>query len=183
MEKLVKLLLSNLAYAFEGAAEGKSVCFVEDTETETPADSPEVTEAPKEEEAKEAKTSKSKPNPKRKAYTKDEPANTAAERALYKIQWAEMGKTPGMQDDFLAGKIDSQGKALESADEDEDFGDFGEVETAAPEHTAEEVKAALKKYAADNGKEEAYKVMAQFGAKKIADIKEADFAGVMAEVS
>jgi hypothetical protein len=178
MEKLFKLLLVNLAYALDATAHDKEVAYVEDGEIE-------IEEADDKEEkkpaAKKEDEKKSTPNPKRKVYTKDEPAKTKVEKELYMIQWAELGEK-GLQEDFLAGKVDSLGNALESADEDEDFADFGEVEEEKAEFTADQVRDALKAYAKDNGKDEAYKVLAQFGAKKIADIKEKDFSDVMAEI-
>lgn len=179
MENLLKLLFQNLAYAFEGAAQGRAVSYVEDeveeTMTETTSDKPVTEESPKEE-----TTEKKLPNPKRKVYSIHEPAKTKVEKELYMIQWAELGDK---QEDYLAGKIDSLGNALENAEKEEDFGDFGDfTEEKKAEFTAEQVREALMKYAKTNGKDEAYKVLAQFGAKKIADIKEEQFADVMAEV-
>jgi len=183
MEKLFKLLLVNLAYAFDATANEKEVVILEEDEIDMTEDlegeTQEEEETPKKEKKEEKK---GKPNPKRKAYTADEPAKTKVEKDLYMLQWKDLGKK-GLQDDFLAGKIDSLGNALESAEEDDEFGDFGEVEETKAEFTAEQVREALKAYAASNGKDEAYKVLAQFGAKKIADIKEDQFADVMSEVS
>lgn len=180
--KLFKLLLVNLAYALDATAHEKEVAYVEEGELDMTADL--ESEDDKEEEKKPAakKEDEKLPNPKRAVYTKDEPAKTKVEKELFMIQWADLGKRK-LQDEFLAGKVDSLGNALESADEDEDFGDFGEVEEEKAEFTEEQVREALKNYAKDNGKEEAYKVLAQFGAKKIADIKESQFSDVMAEIS
>ncbi len=178
--KLFKLLLVNLAYALDATAHEREVAYVEEEEI---GEIEEATDDKEEKKPATEKEDKSLPNPKRKVYTKDEPAKTKIEKELYMVQWEELGEK-GLQDDFLAGKIDSLGNALESADEDEDFGDFGEVsQEEAPEFTPEQVRDALKNFAKENGKEEAYKILAQFGAKKIADIKEENFADIMAEVS
>jgi|LULL01.1.fsa_nt_gb hypothetical protein len=182
MEKLFRLLLVNLAYALDATTHEREVAYVEEEPLDMTADLEGETDD-KEEKKPAAKKDekKSTPNPKRKVYTKDEPAKTKVEKELYMIQWAELGKK-GLQEDYLAGKVDSLGNALESADEDDDFADFGEVEEEKAEFTADQVRDALKAYAKDNGKDEAYKVLAQFGAKKIADIKEKDFSDVMAEI-
>lgn len=184
MEKLFKLLFQNLAYAFEGAAHGKKVVYEEDGELDMTADlesdDEEVTETTSDDAPE--KEEKKLPNPKRTVYTAEEPAKTKVEKELFMIQWKDLGKKK-LQEDFLAGKVDSLGNALESAEEDDEFGDFGEVEEEKSEFTADQVREALKKYAKDNGKDEAYKVLAQFGAKKIADIKEDQFSDVMAEIS
>jgi len=170
MEKLFKLLLINLSYALEATASESEVAFMEEAPKE---------EAPKEEAPKEDAPL---PNPNRKKYTQDAPAKTKAEKELFKIQWQKLNSE--MQERYHAGQIDSTGEEIASAEVDEDFGDFGEAQEAPkPEHTAEEMREALKAYARENGKEEAYKVLAQFGAKKIADIKEAQFSEVMAEIS
>lgn len=186
MENLVKLLLINAAYALEATANGKEVVFAMD-EDETEAVTKEVNvETPTQEQGPKADNTEEEkplPNPKRKVYNSEEPAKTKVEKELFKIQWEKLGSE--LQEKYLAGEIDSEGVAILKAEEDEDFGDFGEAskeEPEAPEFTAEQVRSALKDYAKSNGKEEAYKVLAQFGAKKIADIKEQDFSDVMAEI-
>lgn len=175
MEKF-DLLMFNVAHALLATVKGTEV-----------NPSTKVEKVSKVETTKAVTEEKPLPNPKRKVYTNAEPAKTKVEKELYMIQWGELGEK-GLQDDYLAGKCDSLGNPLEVKEEaaSDDFGDFGDFEggesEAKKDYTPEQVREALQKYAKDNGREEAYKVLATVGAKKIADIEPKDFATVMAEV-
>ena len=58
------------------------------------------------------------------------------------------------------------------------------AETAdEPAYTIEQVRAAFTKYAKQNGKEAAKKLLEKFGAGKVTELKESDYAAVMKEVS
>ena len=58
------------------------------------------------------------------------------------------------------------------------------AETAnEPVYTIEQVRAAFTKYAKTNGREAAKKLLEKFGAGKVTELKENDYAAVMKEVS
>lgn len=58
------------------------------------------------------------------------------------------------------------------------------AETAdEPAYTIEQVRAAFTKYAKANGREAAKKLLEKFGAGKVTELKESDYAAVMKEVS
>lgn len=58
------------------------------------------------------------------------------------------------------------------------------AETAdEPVYTIEQVRAAFTKYAKANGREAAKKLLEKFGAGKVTELKEGDYAAVMKEVS
>ena len=51
-----------------------------------------------------------------------------------------------------------------------------------PEYTIEQVRAAFTKYAKQNGKEAAKKLLEKFGAGKVTELKKTDYAAIMKEV-
>lgn len=53
---------------------------------------------------------------------------------------------------------------------------------AEPAYTIERVRAAFTKYAKTNGKEAAKKLLEKFGAGKVTELKESDYAAIMKEV-
>lgn len=55
--------------------------------------------------------------------------------------------------------------------------------TDEPAYTIEQVRAAFTKYAKQNGKEAAKKLLEKFGAGKVTELKASDYAAVMKEVS
>ena len=66
----------------------------------------------------------------------------------------------------------------------EDFAaETAEVPADEPDYTIEQVRAAFTKYARTNGKEAAKKLLEKFGAGKVTELKEGDYAAVMKEVS
>lgn len=58
-----------------------------------------------------------------------------------------------------------------------------EVPADEPAYTIEQVRAAFTKYAKTNGREAAKKLLEKFGAGKVTELKENDYAAVMKEVS
>lgn len=61
--------------------------------------------------------------------------------------------------------------------------DLTEETADEPEYTIEQVRAAFTKYAKTNGKEAAKKLLEKFGAGKVTELKQTDYAAVMKEVS
>jgi hypothetical protein len=61
--------------------------------------------------------------------------------------------------------------------------DLMEETEEEPEYTIEQVRAAFTKYAKTNGREAAKKLLEKFGAGKVTELKENDYAAVMKEVS
>lgn len=61
--------------------------------------------------------------------------------------------------------------------------DLTEETEEEPEYTIEQVRAAFTKYAKQNGKEAAKKLLEKFGAGKVTELKKTDYAAVMKEVS
>lgn len=58
-----------------------------------------------------------------------------------------------------------------------------EVPADEPAYTIEQVRAAFTKFAKQNGREAAKKLLEKFGAGKVTELKENDYAAVMKEVS
>lgn len=175
MKNKIDLLLLNVGHALIATANNANVAAAQALEV---IDGGKTTP----EEKTPTKTDKKLPNPERKVYTKAEPPKTKAERDLFKIHWASLGKE-GLQDEYNDGKVDSEGGVLEGG-EDFDSSDFdAPAKEDAKTYTAEEVRKSLQKYAKEKGKDAAYKVLSSVGAKKIADIEEDKFAAVMAEIA
>lgn len=61
--------------------------------------------------------------------------------------------------------------------------DLTEETEEEPEYAIEQVRAAFTKYAKQNGKEAAKKLLEKFGAGKVTELKKTDYAAVMREVS
>lgn len=61
--------------------------------------------------------------------------------------------------------------------------DLTEETEEEPEYAIEQVRAAFTKYAKQNGKEAAKKLLEKFGAGKVTELKKTDYAAVMKEVS
>ena len=61
--------------------------------------------------------------------------------------------------------------------------DYTEETADEPEYTIEQVRAAFTKYAKQNGKEAAKKLLEKFGAGKVTELKKTDYAAIMKEVS
>lgn len=61
--------------------------------------------------------------------------------------------------------------------------DYTEETADEPAYTIEQVRAAFTKYAKQNGKEAAKKLLEKFGAAKVTELKPEDYAAVMKEVS
>lgn len=61
--------------------------------------------------------------------------------------------------------------------------DYTEETADEPVYTIEQVRAAFTKYAKQNGKEAAKKLLEKFGAGKVTELKPEDYAAVMKEVS
>lgn len=57
-----------------------------------------------------------------------------------------------------------------------------EVPADEPAYTIEQVRAAFTKYAKQNGKEAAKKLLEKFGAGKVTELKNTDYAAIMKEV-
>ena len=57
-----------------------------------------------------------------------------------------------------------------------------EVPADEPEYTIEQVRAAFTKFAKQNGKEAAKKLLEKFGAGKVTELKKTDYAAIMKEV-
>ena len=60
--------------------------------------------------------------------------------------------------------------------------DYTEETADAPAYTIEQVRAAFTKYAKQNGKEAAKKLLEKFGAGKVTELKKTDYAAIMKEV-
>ena len=60
--------------------------------------------------------------------------------------------------------------------------DYMEETADEPAYTIEQVRAAFTKYAKTNGKEAAKKLLEKFGAGKVTELKESDYAAIMKEV-
>ena len=61
--------------------------------------------------------------------------------------------------------------------------DLTEETEEEPEYAIEQVRAAFTKYAKQNGKEAAKKLLEKFGAGKVTELKKTDYTAVMREVS
>lgn len=61
--------------------------------------------------------------------------------------------------------------------------DYTEETEEEPAYTIEQVRAAFTKYAKQNGKEAAKKLLEKFGAGKVTELKPEDYTAVMKEVS
>lgn len=61
--------------------------------------------------------------------------------------------------------------------------DLTEETEEEPEYAIEQVRAAFTKYAKQNGKEAAKKLLEKFGAGKVTELKKTDYAAIMREVS
>ena len=61
--------------------------------------------------------------------------------------------------------------------------DLAEETEEEPEYAIEQVRAAFTKYAKQNGKEAAKKLLEKFGAGKVTELKKTDYTAVMREVS
>ena len=61
--------------------------------------------------------------------------------------------------------------------------DLTEETEEEPEYAIEQVRAAFTKYAKQNGKEAAKRLLEKFGAGKVTELKKTDYAAVMKEVS
>ena len=61
--------------------------------------------------------------------------------------------------------------------------DLAEETSEEPEYAIEQVRAAFTKYAKQNGKEAAKKLLEKFGAGKVTELKKTDYAAIMREVS
>jgi len=96
--------------------------------------------------------------------------------------------TEAQRDQYFNGEIDSLGKSLvaNAPATQEDEGEFEDLGMGSPAPTSTitegELRDKLKAYANIHGAEEAYKVLAHFGAKRIKDIDSSKYGEVAAEL-
>lgn len=57
-----------------------------------------------------------------------------------------------------------------------------EPKTEAKEFTESDVRGAIKIYAKANGRDQAFEILGEFGANKVADLKKEDYAAVMEKI-
>jgi glutamate synthase domain-containing protein 3 len=92
----------------------------------------------------------------------------------------------------LAAELEKENKAITPEEAHEGVEIFAPLSVAEdlteeteeePEYAIEQVRAAFTKYAKQNGKEAAKKLLEKFGAGKVTELKKTDYTAVMREVS
>ena len=110
----------------------------------------------------------------RKSFTSKNPPSGKKEVDLFKKQWAEL--STDQQTQYAAGECDSLGNAIEGVEVKNDAGkkDSKKANTKKAADL-DDVKAALKTFIEENGRDAAVEKLDAFKAKSIKDIKKKDF--------
>jgi len=100
----------------------------------------------------------------------------AKEQRIFKEHWAAL--TEEQQNQYMKGEVDSLGNNINN-----DVSELNSNPSESTTPTLDDVRAALRNYASQNGADKAKEILAKFKANKVSELKEKDFDKVLGAVN